>query len=213
MARQRKPPPPRGPQLGLAGELCVAFVNTAGARPENRQQGVSSFAELVIWSREVGIVSAQEAERLRQLAAERPAEAEVAFERAATIRAGLARSFVASQLQKPAPEGYLEAFNHAVAESSLTLRLVAADAGAAWGWAGGGDVLDGLLSPILSSAVEVMVAAGGRPHVRQCAAKGCRLFFVDRSPSGYRRWCESKTCGHRTANLRYWHRRGKKERV
>ncbi len=57
-----------------------------------------------------------------------------------------------------------------------------------------------------------MVAARGRPHVRQCAAEDCRLFFVDRSPTGYRRWCERKTCGHRAANLRYWNRRGKKER-
>lgn len=211
MAR-RKPPPPRGPQLELAGELCVAFVNTAGARPENRQQGVSSFAELVIWSREIGTVSAREAERLLELAAERPGEAEAAFSRVDRIRAGLARSFVAAQRQEPTAERDLDAFNGALAESSLAPRLLAADAGAAWGWTAGGDSLDGLLSPILGSAVEVMAAAGGRPHVRRCAAEGCRLFFVDRSPTGYRRWCEKKTCGHRAANLRYYHRRGKKER-
>ena len=103
--------------------------------------------------------------------------------------------------------------HRAVAESSLSLGLVAADKGAAWGWAGDRDALDSLLSPILSSALEVMAVAGGRPYVRQCAAEGCRLFFVDRSPSGRRRWCEKKTCGHRAANLRYYHRRGKHERV
>ena len=91
MAR-RKPPPPRGPQLELAGELCVTFVNTAGARADNRRQGVSSFAELVTWSREVGIVSAHEAERLRRRAAERPAEA--AFARAAKILAGMSLAFI-----------------------------------------------------------------------------------------------------------------------
>ncbi len=35
---------PRSPQLELAGgELSVAFLNTAGARPDNRQLGVSSY--------------------------------------------------------------------------------------------------------------------------------------------------------------------------
>ncbi|MCP5113537.1 MAG: hypothetical protein GY953_22105, partial [bacterium] len=116
MAR-RKPPPPRGPQLELArGELCVAFVNTAGARPDNRQQGVSNFAELVTWSRETGSLSAHEAERLRRRAAERPAEAEAAFARVARVRAGLARSFVATQLQQPVDGSELEAFNRAIAE-------------------------------------------------------------------------------------------------
>ncbi len=48
--------------------------------------------------------------------------------------------------------------------------------------------------------------------MRQCAAEGCRLFFVDRPPTAYRRRCEKKTCGHRAANLRYSNRQGKKER-
>ena len=209
---RKKPPRPRGPQLELAGALCVAFVNTSGARPQNRQQGVSNVADLVTWGREVEIVSAQEAERLRRWAAERPTEAKAELARVTTIRAGLARIFIAGQRQEPAHEGDLDVLNRTVAESSLALQLVATDSGASWGWAGGDDELDALLSPILSSAVEVMNAAAGRPHVRQCAGEGCRLFFVDRSPTGQRVWCE-KSCGHRVANLRYWRRRGKKRRV
>ncbi len=166
----------------------------------------------MVWSREVGIVSAHEAERLRRRAAERPAEAEAAFARAAKIRAGLAQSFLATQRQEPTAESDLDAFNRALVSSSLSLRLIAADTGAAWGWAGDEETFDSLLSPILGSAVEVMAAAKGRPDVRQCAAEGCRLYFVDRSPTHHRRWCE-KACGHRVANLRYYHRRGKKERV
>ena len=208
MAR-RKPPPPRGPQLELAGELYVAFVNTAGARPDNRQQGVSNFAELVTWSRQIGAISAHEARRLLQRAAERPAEAEKAFARVATVRTSLAQSFLATQRQQPLAQKSIDAFNQAVAESSLTHCLVSAEVGAAWSWAGDEDALGTMLSPILSSAVEGMIAAKGRPHVRQCAAEGCQLFFVDRTPTGRRRWCEKKTCGHRAANLRYYHRTGK----
>ena len=103
MAKRRTPPPPRGPQLALAGEPCVAFVNTAGARPDNRQLGVSTFAELVTWCQAAGTVSADEAERLRRRAAERPAEAEAAFACAAKFRTSLAHSFLATQSSSTAP--------------------------------------------------------------------------------------------------------------
>ncbi len=209
----RRTPRPRSPDLKLAGKLCVAFVNTAGARPDNRQLGVSNFSEFVTWSREIGIVSAHDSERLRQQAAQRPVEAEAAFGRAATIRAGLAQSFLDTQWQKPVAESTLEILNRALAETSITPRLVAAKTGASWVWAGEEDTLDSLLAPILGSAYDVMVAADGRPHVRQCAAERCQRFFFDPSPTGHRKWCDKATCGHRGTNLRYYHRRGKRLQV
>ena len=60
MTVAKRTPPPRGPQL----ELVVAFVNTAGARPDTRQLGVESFDDFVTWSRTAGTTSAPEAERL-----------------------------------------------------------------------------------------------------------------------------------------------------
>ncbi len=100
----KRTPPPRGPQLDLADELCVALVNTAGARPDNRQQGVESYADFVTWSQAVGTVSAPEAERLRRRAAERPRAAEAAFALVAKSRTALANSFLAAQRQEPADE-------------------------------------------------------------------------------------------------------------
>ena len=50
----KKSLPPRGPQLELAGDLSVAFVNTAGARDKKRQQPVTTYAELLIWSKQAG---------------------------------------------------------------------------------------------------------------------------------------------------------------
>ncbi len=209
----RKTPPPRSPQLKLAGAPCVAFINTAAVRPDNRQQGVENFPQLLTWCRQAGTLSDAEAERLHRWAAERPEEAAAVFALAAEVRASLARVFVAIQRQEPLSQEDLEPFNRALAASSLEHRLVAAEPGAAWGWIGDQDALDSVLSPILRSAVEVMAAAAGRPHVRQCAGKECQLFFVDRSPSGQRKWCDSKTCGHRAANLRYYYRTGKAERA
>jgi hypothetical protein len=92
----RKKPPPRSPRLKLAGALCVAFVNTAGARPDNGQQGVEDYGELVTWGQQAGVVSALEAERLRRLATERPADATAVFARAASLRVVLSRLFLAT---------------------------------------------------------------------------------------------------------------------
>jgi predicted RNA-binding Zn ribbon-like protein len=209
-AMAKRTPPPRGPQLDLAGELSVAFVNTAGARPDNRQQGVETYADFVTWSQAVGTVSAPKAQRLRRRAAERPGSAQAAFGLVAELRTILAHSFLAAQRQEPADEGDFEAFHRALADSSLVPRLIAAESGAAWAWIADEDALDSPLAPVLASALKVMTAAEGRPHVRQCAAVGCRLFFLDRS--GRRRWCAMKFCGNRAKVQSHYHRIGKAER-
>ncbi len=209
---KRTPPPPRDPQLELAGEPCVAFLNTAGARPDNRQLGVSSFDELVTWCLAAGTVSASEAERLRRRAAERPAKAEAVFALAAKLRTSLAHGFLAAQRQEPGAETHLEPFNLALAESSLEPRLVEAKTGITWAWVGDPEALDNLLAPILNSALKVVIGAEGRPVVRQCIAPGCRLFFVDRSPTGHRRWCAMNGCGNRAKTKSYYRRVLKAER-
>ncbi len=207
----KRTPPPRSPQLKVAGDPCVAFLNTAGARPDNRQLGVSSYPELVTWCRLAGTVSADRAERLLRRAAERPAEAETAFTFADELRIALAESFLAAQRQEPIAENHLEVFNRALARSSLSPRLVAAESGAALIWVGDPDALDSPLAPILRSAHEILTTAQGRSLVRQCAAPGCQLFFVDRS-GGRRKWCAMASCGHRVKNQRHYRRVLKAER-
>ena len=155
-------------------------------------------------------MSASEAERLRRRAAERPGSAQAAFGLVAELRTVLAHSFLAAQRQEPADEADFEAFRRALADSSLVPRLIAAESGAAWAWIGDEDALDSPLAPVLASALKVMTAAEGQPHVRQCAAVGCRLFFLDRS--GRRRWCAMKLCGNRAKTQSHYRRIGKTER-
>ncbi len=200
----RKQPPPRGPQLELAGSLPVAFVNTVGAREENRQMAVQSYAELLAWSQQVGVTSATVAERLRKLAAERPEEATAAYERAADARSRLFRLFLAvgaGRHQLP-PEDFA-AVNEALALALPALRMVYAESAVQWGWTGDEEALDRMLWPVLFSAAELLIAAEGRRHVRQCAFRGCLLFFVDRSPTRQRKWCDMNTCGNRAKAIRH----------
>ncbi len=208
----RKPPPPRGPQLEIAGDLAVAFVNTAAARDNNRQQGVSSYPELLTWSQQVGVLQAHDAGRLARQATEDPAAALAAWAHAEAARRALVRLFIAIHMEKDLPAGDLEVFNRSLARALPAARVVPAAEGVDWGWAGDADDLGRMLWPVLFAAAELLISTEGRPQVRQCALKECRLWFVDRSPSRQRRWCEMKTCGNRAKSLRHYYRHARERR-
>lgn len=53
-----------------------------------------------------------------------------------------------------------------------------------------------LLSTLARDAIQV-VAGPWSPRLRQCERTPCTHLFVDRSPTGRRRWCTSAGCGNR----------------
>ncbi len=202
----------RGPQLELAGELCVAFVNTAGARKNNRQLGVGSYAELLAWGQQAGLVSASETERLKQGSAERQEEAEAVFASAAVLRSALTRIFFSIAADRAMAPDDLDVVNQAFAKAMSWARLVPTESGMTLGWAGNDHTLDRMLWPVLHSVSNLMISLKGQPRVRQCKSPECELFFVDRAPANRRTWCDSKVCGHRLQALRYYHQRAKRLR-
>lgn len=207
MAKNAKPH--RGPQLELAGDLGVAFVNTASERDWNFQQGVRDYAGLLIWGQQAGVIRGVDAERLSRLASERPAEAEAVAARALQLRADLFRVFVIFAKERlPAPAD-LETLNAALAEALPALRVVPGDSGLTWDWGGDENALDRVLWAAVRSAAELLVSLEGRLQVRQCARKGCALFFV--ASDSRRKWC-GEHCRNRTKALRYYHRTGKEDR-
>ena len=203
----RSQPSPRGPQLDLAGALSVAFVNTAGARENNSQLGIRNYPELLAWGQQASLLSALEVDRLHRRATEQPEEAAAVYTRAAALRSHLFKLFLATGASKELPPEDFAAANEALAAAMPALRMVRAERGVTWGWAGDDDALDRMLWPVVFQAAELLIATEGRPHVRQCAFKGCLLFFVDRSPSGQQRWCDMKTCGNRAKALRHHQRK------
>jgi predicted RNA-binding Zn ribbon-like protein len=59
-----------------------------------------------------------------------------------------------------------------------------------------GDVLDQARSAVAGSLAHFL-AEHDHARLRLCASKTCRWLFVDRSPSGRRRWCDMRLCGNR----------------
>ena len=48
--------------------------------------------------------------------------------------------------------------------------------------------------------------------VRRCPGEDCGLVFVDRTPGSPKKWCDTRTCGHRRNALKSYHRRMKRQR-
>ncbi len=207
-----KAPPPRGPQLELANDLCVAFVNTAGASKDNRQQGIENYRELLSWGRTVGTVSSPEALRLGSRATEQPELAAEVWAWARKLRSALFRLFLAVMADNELPAADLDLVNEAVSGALGAARMVPGEKGLTLAWAGDEDALERVLWPVLHAAMQLLLSLEGRPWVRQCAKSGCKLFFVDRSPSGRRKWC-GKICGKRDKSLRFYYRRGRAQRM
>jgi predicted RNA-binding Zn ribbon-like protein len=58
-----------------------------------------------------------------------------------------------------------------------------------------GDRLDQARATIASSFAHFL-AEDAPDRLRICANEGCRYVFIDRSPTGRRRWCDMRTCGN-----------------
>jgi predicted RNA-binding Zn ribbon-like protein len=198
----------------LGGRLCIDFVNTienrAGDRPEEL---LSSYADLVGWSRHAGVLDEPDGFRLLALAGENSGAAEQVLEQALYLREALHRVLLAIATQHeplPADLQVLEtAYGHAIANA----RLAPAEDHFAWSWRDMGAQLDRMLWPVALSAVELLTD-GDLRRVKVCAnPHGCGWLFYDGSKNLSRRWCRMDGCGSQVKMRRqYAKRRAKPDR-
>ena len=162
--------------------LCLDFANTldwhASAHPV---ETLTTYADLVAWSHEVGLLSERIARQLIAEAERQPKQAAAILERARTLR-------------------------EAIAEMQSRSRLVRTPEGLNWDWGGGENDLDQMLWWVIRSATDVMTS-DELYRVGQCADdRGCGWLFLDTSKNHSRRWCAMKDCGNRAKARRYYKR-------
>jgi predicted RNA-binding Zn ribbon-like protein len=187
------------------GRLCLAFANTAGSTREDRRERLTSYGRLVSWAQQAGVIDAAHADRLREKAADRPAEAAAALERARAVRNAIQRLFLDVADGRPADLALLETFNGAIREAADRSRLVSADGRFAWAPADP-DGLDLMLPPVVRSAAELLTSAD-LARLRECGSDTCLWLFLDTSRNRSRRWCDMKSCGNRMKVRRHRDRR------
>lgn len=199
MAKRRKKDL-TSPQVKRDGALAVTFANTGtgGRRP------LGDYSGLLEWGRRHGSLTGEEAVLLQRLAALHPDEADAAFSAAEDLRDLLSLILNARADHGDPPPAAVEALNDYYVHTVPRQRLVPVPGSIARDWAAGTE--DDLARPlwrVLLSAADVLTSHD-YDRVARCAAEGCGLLFVARNPGSPRKWCQMKTCGHRTHSRRHY---------
>ena len=190
----------------IGGRVCLDFSNTAGDRgTADQQEWLWSYTAFVNWSQYAGLLTGEQAERLRRTAAERPTDAAATLERAISIREVIYRILSAVAGSRSPDAGDLDRLNVSLAEAMPHLRVVQTADSFGWDWDGAADALDRMLWPIIWSTVELL-KSDELAHVRECANDHCSWLFLDLSRNHSRRWCDMRNCGNLVKARRHYAR-------
>lgn len=191
----------------LGGRLCLDFTNTVSTRIETlHHEYLTSYSDLVAWSRHVGVLTGDEAQVLLRNAARHPEQASSVLEQAIALRETMYRIFSAVVNQQAPERADLAALNAALHKALARLGILPSADGFGWTWVRDQTDFDQMLWPIVRSAADLLTDSD-LSRVRQCAREGCDWLFVDSSKNHSRRWCTMKLCGSRVKAHRYYHRR------
>jgi predicted RNA-binding Zn ribbon-like protein len=188
-----------------SGNLCLDFANTvvwhASETPEER---LKSYADVVAWGEEAGLVSAEITRRLNSLAAEQPEQAAHSYQFAIQVREAIYRIFSARYAGSPFPEADLAVLNSVVRVAMAHLQLTPVGGEIHWDWGPEIESTNRILWSVARAAAELLTSSLAF-HVRECEDdRGCGYLFIDLSKNHSRRWCSMESCGNRAKARRHY---------
>ena len=195
-------------------DVCLEFANTvhwhASDQPEDK---LHTYADLVKWAREQGLVMANEAKALIDMGDQQPREASESLQRAVDLREAIYRVFFAqTHGQRPAQTD-LNEINAALSKNLAKSQVVSSSDGFQWRWVVDGANFDQMLGPIALAAANLLTSGELLSRVGQCADdRGCGWLFLDRSKNHSRQWCDINDCGNRAKQKRHYERKQRKNR-
>jgi predicted RNA-binding Zn ribbon-like protein len=176
-------------------ELFVAFANTLEYTRGTPDEKLPDIDALLAWLRDRGLISgrarATEAARLRR----DPDEALHRLDRFRHLREVLHGVAEESAVGGEPDPGRVTELNHILRHGLHYHQLSRQPGGTRYAVAQVGDRLDQARATIASSFAHFL-ADDAPERLRICANDGCRYLFIDRSPTGRRRWCDMRTCGN-----------------
>jgi predicted RNA-binding Zn ribbon-like protein len=192
----------------VGGRLCLDFANTVGGmRPDQPNEHLHAYEDLVKWARGAGIVAAAQARRLSAAAERDPAAAERVLRRARDLREAIFRVVDAASRGGAPEEADLALVNRALGRALARRKLVRRGGGFALAWPE--DDLEAPLWPVALSTADLLASAEDLGRVHMCGeseAGHCSWLFVDDTRAGTRRWCTMKDCGNRAKQRRHYQR-------
>ena len=206
MSETRTPPDPAPFELS-GGRLCLDFANTWGDRDRPDTDLLGSYAALLDFARQAGLLDPDLWQRLTARSMEDPAAGADVLRVARDFREVVYGLFSGCAQGRPVTPGDLSPLNAALRTALPHRRIASAGERLEWGWTDPGESLASPLWPIVLSAAELLTSAD-LPQVRQCDGARCTWLFMDHSRSRSRRWCSMASCGNRAKARRHYQRRG-----
>jgi predicted RNA-binding Zn ribbon-like protein len=192
---------------GKAGRVCLDFANTVEWHAsDSPQDTLHSFADLADWAHKVGLLTKPETQGLLRGAEANPAQAERVLRRAIQLREAVYRIFVSLSKGKKPADLDMDELNKSLSTICDGARIRQSVRGFEWEWNVDRNSPDFPVAMVALSAAELLVSED-RERVGQCAdERGCGWLFLDTSKNHSRRWCDSKDCGNRERQHRYYER-------
>lgn len=187
--------------------LCIDFINTLSWRGrEVPEEELNSYGDLIKWSRQAGIITPQDADKLFQKADRHPTDGKTVLLRAADLRETIYRIFAAIiKGQKPAKEDFA-AFNRYLAKTMVLSQIVETKDGFDWDCKGDKSKMDWVLNLLVRSAADLLVSDELK-KLKSCSDPKCAWLFLDNSRNQSRRWCDMKDCGNRAKARRFYQKK------
>ena len=181
------------------GHLALDFANTVSNRhTPPATDHLATYADLVEFARQTGLVPVAEAQRLARLGVQRSDAAAAILAEAVALREALYRIFAAVAGGTTPRASDIAVLNAHHARFRLDERF-------RWEWSARPDGLDAFLGPVVRAAIDLLTSER-RDRVSTCADETCLWLFLDTSKNRSRRWCDMAACGNR-AKARRFHAR------
>ena len=201
-------PPSRAGSLPLiADDLALDFANTeSGCGFSLHQNHLREAGHVADWLRHAKVLSAEEADWLRQQVSQRADLAADLLTQAIGLREAIHDIGAAIGRRARPPETALASLAALHARFVARAALAPGVISCRWRWSVRASPIEAALGPIALAAVRLFTD-GDFHRIRECGGHACGWLFYDRSKNNRRRWCEMEVCGNRAKQRRLAARR------
>lgn len=190
------------PEPTQSVDLFVTFANTLGYERGALVDDIRDSGALLDWLHANDLLTDRGRTAELQRLARDPAEAERRLERFRYLRDLLIGIGDRTSAGHQPTRAQIRDLNHVLRHGLHYHRLVTEREGSRYSVAQVGDRLDQARATIASSLAHYL-AEDDPMRLRVCDNEMCREMFIDRSPTGRRRWCDMRICGNQAKVARH----------
>lgn len=190
----------------IGEQLCLDFVNTISWREstDKRRDWFTSYDQLVDWSYHAGILEEKQAQFLLKKSVHDPVAAEQTLAQAIQLREVIYRIFLSSIKEERINPEDLTNFTTVIRRYYQQMALAQQGNFFSMHFESPEGAFDGMLPPIVQSAIDILTSEKDLKRVNQCEGDSCGWLFFDTSRNRSRRWCSMADCGNRAKARRFY---------